>query len=164
MFLFVMHHKDTWCFTCELCLMTVSEFLVLLQTFLSSWASFYLSNPLAHEVCSNAAPLQVAIYFQSLSPEKKPNTVIFMVLLPPDGKANHLITQNYSSHSHPHLSHELLGGEHKFMIYHPARQIFKHTAVRMYHHCLLMFGCFVLTTFRQSSHMIEVSSCDGLQR
>jgi len=56
------------CFSCEECLLT-NEFPVRLSIFQSSLASFCLLNLQAREACSNEVPLQVAIYFQSLSPE-----------------------------------------------------------------------------------------------
>lgn len=62
----------------------------------------------------------------------------------------------------PHLSHELLGGQDKFMVQQPAWLFLKEGRVGVNEYCLLLFHCAIATP-SQPCCVVEVASSDGLR-
>lgn len=62
----------------------------------------------------------------------------------------------------PYLSHELLGGQDKFMVEQPAWLFLKEGGVGMNEHCLLLFHCAIAAT-SQPCCVVKVTSSDGLR-
>lgn len=62
----------------------------------------------------------------------------------------------------PHLSHELLGGQDKFMVEQPAWLFLKERGVGMNEDRLLLFHCAIATT-SQACCVVKVTGSDGLR-